>query len=68
MLSIDKLRVSDNHDQSALWEDVYLKDDQVSSALALRAVTLRIESNSQEARYLSAYYPVPIVPALIIIQ
>jgi len=55
-------------EQSQLWENVYFKDDQISLALNTRAITLRINSSSQEAGYLSAYYPVPAVPALIVIQ
>lgn len=57
-----------NDEQSALWEELYLKDDQIDLALSTKAVTLCIDADSQEAGYLSAYYPVPVVPALIVIQ
>ena len=64
----DTLLFLDDSEQSTLWEHVYFKDEQIKTALGARAVTLRIDANSQEAAYLSAYYAVPVVPALMIIQ
>jgi hypothetical protein len=55
-------------EQSSQWEDEYLTDQQTSTALTTKAVTLRLKAGSQEAGYLSAYYPVPVVPAFIVIQ
>ena len=51
-----------------MWEDDFLKDDQIVTALTTKAVTIRIIGGSQEAQYLAAYYPVPILPAFIIIN
>ena len=45
-----------------------MKDEQIEVALTMRAVTLRMQSDSQEAGFLSAYYRVPVVPAFIVIQ
>lgn len=59
---------SGDDDQSSRWEDEYLKDDQIARALALKAVTLRINAQSAEAGFLAAYYPLPVVPAFILIQ
>ena len=55
-------------DQSSTWENEYLKDEQVTTALTTKAVTLRLNAGSQEAGYLAAYYPIPMVPAFIVIQ
>ena len=34
----------------------------------MKAITLRINGGSQEAQYLAAYYPVPVLPAFMIIN
>lgn len=41
---------------------------QISSLLADKAVTLRIPSDSQEAGYLAAYFPVSDYPTVIIVM
>ena len=60
--------IRDDGDESSRWEDDYLGDAQVKSALTDRAITLRIQAGSQGAGFLTAYYPVPVVPALLLIQ
>ncbi len=60
--------VRDDSEESSKWESEYLGDTQVRSALADRAITLRITAGSQEAAHLTAYYPVPIIPAFLLIQ
>ena len=45
-----------------------MKDEQVKIALTTKAITLCIKGDSQEAQYLAAYYPVPVLPAFIIID
>lgn len=60
--------VKGDDDQSSLWEDNFLKDEQIATALTAKAITLRIDGGSQEAQFLAAYYPVPVVPAFIIIN
>ncbi|CAF9941505.1 MAG: hypothetical protein ALECFALPRED_009166 [Alectoria fallacina] len=54
--------------QSSIWEDDFLKDEQITTALIAKAITLRINGGSQEAQYLAAYYPVPVLPAFIMIN
>ena len=54
--------------QSSLWEDSFLKDEQIVTALTEKAVTIRINGGSLEAQYLAAYYPIPVLPAFIIIN
>lgn len=51
-----------------MWEDNFLKDEQITTALAAKTISLRINGGSQEAQYLAAYYPVSVVPAFIIIN
>lgn len=60
--------VRDDGEESSKWENEYLDDAQVRAALTDKAITLRLQSGSQEAKFLAAYYPVQAVPALIIIQ
>lgn len=55
-------------EQSSQWEDNFLKDEQVTTALTAKAITLRINGGSQEAQHLAAYYPVPVLPAFFIIS
>ena len=45
-----------------------MKDEQITTALTAKAITLCINGGSQEAQYLAAYYPVPVSPAFIIIN
>ena len=45
-----------------------MKDEQITTALAAKAITLRIIGGSQEAQYLAAYYPVPVLPAFMMIK
>lgn len=45
-----------------------MKDEQVTTALTAKAITLRIRGGSQEAQYLAAFFPVPVMPAFIIIR
>lgn len=60
--------VRNDNEESLLWENEHLKDEQITTALSARAVTLRIDAGSQEAGHLAAYYPTPVVPCLIVIQ
>ena len=45
-----------------------MKDEQIITALTAKAITIRINGGSQEAQYLAAYYPMPVLPAFIIIN
>ena len=45
-----------------------MKDEQITTALTAKAITIRILGGSQEAQYLAAYYPIPVLPAFIVIS
>ena len=45
-----------------------MNDEQVKIALTTKAITLCIKGGSQEAQHLAAYYPIPVLPAFIIID
>ena len=53
---------------SSRFEDGELQDPQIRAALNSLAVVLRINSGSQEAEFLSAYYPIRAVPVLLIMR
>ncbi|MCJ1429380.1 hypothetical protein MMC29_007294 [Sticta canariensis] len=59
---------SGNNDESLLWQDAFLRDDEVVADLASEAITLRIQEHSVEAGHLSAYYQVSSSPTVILIQ
>ena len=60
--------ITDDGDESSIWQNQFLKDQNVLTALTAKAIVLRVAVYSQEAQYLSAYYPIPEVPSFIIIQ
>lgn len=60
--------VSDSSSASQLWEQEWLREEDVTRILSESAVVLRIEKNSQEAQQLSAIYPVSEAPALLIMN
>lgn len=60
--------VTDNNEESQQWENEFLKEDAVASALAMEGVTLRLEAGSPEAAYLAAIFPLPKTPTLVIIK
>ncbi|KAF2103942.1 hypothetical protein NA57DRAFT_50798 [Rhizodiscina lignyota] len=60
--------VRDDGEESARWENDWLKDDSLLSDVVAHAVILRIESGSQEAGFLSAFCPIDTIPALIFIR
>lgn len=45
-----------------------MTDEQITTALTAKAITLRIHGGSLEAQYLEAFFPVPVLPAFIIIN
>ena len=45
-----------------------MTDEQITTALTVKAITLRIHGGSLEAQYLKAFFPVPVLPAFIIIK
>ncbi|EPE24307.1 Ubiquitin-like protein [Glarea lozoyensis ATCC 20868] len=60
--------VTDEEQESSLWEEVFLKDSIVKSLLSSQTVLLRLIAGSQEALYLAAIFPIPKTPTLVIIK
>ncbi|KAL9087995.1 MAG: hypothetical protein Q9159_003350 [Coniocarpon cinnabarinum] len=60
--------VTDDGEESQSWEHTWLRNQNLPQQLESKAVTLRIETGSQEAQQLSAFYPVEEAPALLIIN
>ena len=59
--------ITDDGDEGNVWQNQFLNDQNVLTALSAKAVVLRIRADSQEAQQLSTYYPIPKVPSFIII-
>lgn len=60
--------VRDGGDLSSKWERDYLLDATIQEVLSQRSIALRIEAGSQEAGFLSAYYPINSVPVFLVIR
>ncbi|CAN8100694.1 unnamed protein product [Discula destructiva] len=60
--------VTDDQEESKLWESEYLADETIAATLDKDAVLLRLEAGSQDAGYLAAIFPVPKYPTLVIIK
>ncbi|KAJ4386746.1 hypothetical protein N0V93_009644 [Gnomoniopsis smithogilvyi] len=60
--------VTDDKEESKLWESQYLTDNTVAPLLEKDAVVLRLEAGSEEAGYLAAIFPLPKTPTVVIIR
>lgn len=60
--------VRNDSEESLKWENEYLVEDEVASALAEKAIVLRMISGSREAGYLSAYFQIPTIPTLLLLH
>ncbi|MCJ1383258.1 hypothetical protein MMC17_006371 [Xylographa soralifera] len=60
--------VTGTNAQSTIWEHQYLKDEEISDQLNDSAIVLRVEQGSKEAGYLTAFYPIPTSPAVVVIN
>lgn len=60
--------VTDGQEESTTWETQYLTDERIAPALAKEAVVLRLAAGSEEAGYLAAIFPLPKIPALVVIR
>ncbi|KAI1077473.1 hypothetical protein F5B20DRAFT_551351 [Whalleya microplaca] len=60
--------VTDDGDESQLWENDFLTDAPLKSPLESQAVVLRLLAGSQEAGFLEALFPVPKKPTVVVIQ
>ncbi|KAI9769419.1 MAG: hypothetical protein M1840_004121 [Geoglossum simile] len=59
--------VGDATAESLMWGNEYLRDGAVAPLLQSQTVLIRIEADSQEASFLSAFYPIAKVPTLVAI-
>lgn len=60
--------VIDEEEESKTWETEYLTDERIAPSLEKEAVVLRLTAGSEEAGYLAAIFPLPKIPALIVIK
>ncbi|KHJ33514.1 putative ubx domain-containing protein [Erysiphe necator] len=60
--------VTDNEEESQLWENEYLQDPRIKKMLSVQSVLLRLEAKSTEAGYLAAIFPIPTMPTLVVIK
>ncbi|OTA56842.1 hypothetical protein K449DRAFT_154777 [Hypoxylon sp. EC38] len=60
--------VTDDSDESHLWENELLTNDTLKSPLESYAVALRLPAGSEEAGYLEALFPIPKKPTIVIIH
>ncbi|KAF3215832.1 hypothetical protein TWF679_003676 [Orbilia oligospora] len=60
--------VTDETDDSNLWENDYLSEDSVSTSLKTSAITVRLLKDSTEAVYLNAFCSITTYPTLLIIK
>ncbi|KAF2146237.1 uncharacterized protein K452DRAFT_355663 [Aplosporella prunicola CBS 121167] len=60
--------VRDADEESKIWEDEWLQDEQLAESLGSKAIVLRLEAGSQEAGFLSAFCPIAKTPALVAIH
>ncbi|KAK7551816.1 hypothetical protein IWX49DRAFT_536904 [Phyllosticta citricarpa] len=60
--------VTDESDESRLWEEEWLHDDRIAQLLASKSVNLRLEAGSVEAGFLAAFCPIHKAPALVVVH
>lgn len=60
--------VTDDQEESKTWETEYLTDERIAPSLEKEAVILRLTAGSEEAGYLAAIFPLPKIPALVVIK
>ncbi|KAI1772723.1 hypothetical protein F4818DRAFT_137775 [Hypoxylon cercidicola] len=60
--------VTDDGDQSRMWENEFVTNDTLRSPLESKALVLRLQAGSKEAGFLEALFPVPKKPTVVIIQ
>ncbi|KAI1766781.1 hypothetical protein GGR53DRAFT_485194 [Hypoxylon sp. FL1150] len=60
--------VTDDGDQSKEWENEFTTNETLRSPLESRALVFRLQAGSEEAGFLTALFPVPKIPTVVIIQ
>lgn len=60
--------VTDDSEESQLWEHEFLQEEPLQSSLSTQTVLLRLVAGSTEAGYLAAIFPLPKTPTLVLIK
>ncbi|PNY24423.1 UBX domain-containing protein 7, partial [Tolypocladium capitatum] len=60
--------VTNQNEESRRWEDEFLHDGSLTGLIQGRAVALRLEAGSDEARYLAQIFPLPQTPTVVIMK
>ncbi|KAH8601951.1 hypothetical protein B0O99DRAFT_607812 [Bisporella sp. PMI_857] len=60
--------VTDDGEESRLWENDFLIDESIQSSLLKDTILLRLTAGSQEAAYLAAIFPLPNTPTLVVME
>ncbi|RKF74733.1 putative ubx domain-containing protein [Golovinomyces cichoracearum] len=60
--------ITDNGDESQLWENDFLQDQRIKRILSDQSVLLRLEAGSEEAGFLAAIFPIPKTPTFVLIE
>ncbi|KAK2783264.1 hypothetical protein FQN52_000365 [Onygenales sp. PD_12] len=60
--------VRDESEESSRWEDEYLKNEEISSLVASKAISLKLQAGSVEAGFLASFCPIRKVPTLVVIK
>ncbi|KAH8667433.1 hypothetical protein BGZ60DRAFT_409242 [Tricladium varicosporioides] len=60
--------VTDDGEESNIWENVFFQEPETKSALAEQTVFLQLKAGSQEAGYLAAIFPLPKTPTMVLIK
>ncbi|KAK0111271.1 hypothetical protein ONS95_001643 [Cadophora gregata] len=60
--------VTDDGEESQLWENEFLQDASLKDLLAEQTVLLRLVAGSEEAGFLAAIYPLPKTPTFVLIK
>ncbi|KAK8204786.1 hypothetical protein IWZ01DRAFT_512346 [Phyllosticta capitalensis] len=59
--------VTDDSEESKIWEEEWLQDSTIAGLLASKSVNLRLQAGSVEAGFLAAFCPIHKTPALVVV-
>ncbi|SZF00473.1 unnamed protein product [Blumeria hordei] len=60
--------VTDNGQESQLWENEFIQDQELKEILSNQSILLKLEAGSTEADYLAAIVPLPKTPTFVVIK
>ncbi|KAK2590749.1 hypothetical protein QQS21_011561 [Conoideocrella luteorostrata] len=60
--------VSNDNDESRIWENEFLQDPSLIDVIAKQAIALRLIAGSGEAGYLAQIFPLPQTPTVVIMK